>query len=139
MNGERAPKSARDWLDLVLEPGYSLMFEDVVGGDPLNFPGYNEQLEQARARTGCTAAVLVADGMIGERRAIAISFEFGFIGGSMGVAEGERICRAFERAARERIPVIALTTSGGARMQEGMLALAQMPATLIARAKLAEE
>ncbi|MFN2614405.1 MAG: carboxyl transferase domain-containing protein, partial [Actinomycetota bacterium] len=79
----------------------------------------------------------VADGTLGERRAIAISFEFAFIGGSMGVAEGERICRAFELAACERLPVITLTATGGARMQEGMLALAQMPATIAARARLA--
>src|SRR3989442_5442904 len=55
----------------------------------------------------------------------------------MGVAAGERICRAFEYAAEKGMNVVALTASGGARMQEGMLALAQMPATLIARQKLA--
>lgn len=69
---------------------------------------------------------------------IVISFEFGFLGGSMGVAAGERICRAFESAAEQRVPLVALTASGGARMQEGMLALSQMPATLAARKKLAD-
>jgi acetyl-CoA carboxylase carboxyl transferase subunit beta len=132
-----APTSAREWLDLVLDPGYSLLFEDVVSGDPLNFPGYAEQLRAAHEKTGCTEAVLVAEGTIGAADAIVISFEFGFLGGSMGVAVGERICRAFERAAEKGIQVIALTASGGARMQEGMLALAQMPVTLIAREKLA--
>jgi acyl-CoA carboxylase subunit beta len=131
------PKNAREWLDLVLDPGYSLLFEDVVSGDPLNFPGYAEQLRAAREKTGCTEAVLVAEGKIGDADAIVISFEFGFLGGSMGVAAGERISRAFERAAQKRMQVIALTASGGARMQEGMLALAQMPATLVAREKLA--
>jgi len=132
-----APTSARDWLDLVLDPGWTLLFEDVISGDPLNFPGYAEQLRAAREKTGCTEAVLVADGLIEGSRRIVISFEFGFLGGSMGVAAGERICRAFERAAEEQIPVVALTASGGARMQEGMLALSQMPATLVARQKLA--
>jgi acetyl-CoA carboxylase carboxyl transferase beta subunit/acetyl-CoA carboxylase carboxyl transferase alpha subunit len=128
--------TAREWLDLVLE-GWSLLFEDVVSGDPLGFPGYPEQLRAAREKTGCTESVLVAEGTIGGASTIVISFEFSFLGGSMGVAAGERICRAFERAAERRIPVVALTASGGARMQEGMLALAQMPATLVARAKLA--
>jgi acetyl-CoA carboxylase carboxyl transferase beta subunit len=132
-----APTSAREWLDLVLDPGWTLLFEDVVSGDPLNFPGYAEQLRAAREKTGCTEAVLVAKGTIGGLETIVISFEFGFLGGSMGVAAGERICRAFERAAEEQIPVVALTASGGARMQEGMLALSQMPATLVARQKLA--
>ncbi|MGZ4128696.1 MAG: carboxyl transferase domain-containing protein [Actinomycetota bacterium] len=133
-----SPVTAREWLDHVLDPGWSLLFEDVVGGDPLLFPGYAEQLRAAREKTGCTESVLVADGMLDGRHAMAISFEFGFLGGSMGTAAGERICRAFERAAEQRIPVIALTASGGARMQEGMLALAQMPATLAARQKLAD-
>src|SRR5437588_3345639 len=127
-----APTSAREWIDLVLE-GWSLLFEEIVRDDPLGFPGYPEQLRAAREKTGCTEAVLVAEGQIGGSKAIVISFEFGFLGGSMGVAAGERICRAFERASQIGIPVIALTASGGARMQEGMLALSQMPATLVAR------
>jgi acetyl-CoA carboxylase carboxyl transferase subunit beta len=132
-----APTSAREWLDLVLDQGWTLLFEDVVSGDPLNFPGYAEQLRAAREKTGCTESVLVAEGTINDHIAIAISFEFGFMGGSMGVAAGERICRAFERATELGIPVIALTASGGARMQEGMLALVQMPATIVARENLA--
>ena len=131
-----APTSAREWLDLVLED-WSLLFEEIVSDDPLGFPGYAEQLRAAREKTGCTEAVLVAEGRIEGSRRIVISFEFGFLGGSMGVAAGERICRAFERGADEQIPVVALTASGGARMQEGMLALSQMPATLIARQRLA--
>jgi acetyl-CoA carboxylase carboxyl transferase beta subunit/acetyl-CoA carboxylase carboxyl transferase alpha subunit len=133
-----SPASAREWIDLVLDPGWSLLFEDVVSGDPLAFPGYPEQLEAARAKTGCSESVLVAEGRIDRRAVVAISFEFGFLGGSMGIAAGERICRAFEHAADKGVPVIALTASGGARMQEGMLALAQMPATLGARTKLAD-
>jgi acetyl-CoA carboxylase carboxyl transferase subunit beta len=132
-----SPKSAREWLDLVLDPGWTLLFEDVVSDDPLQFPGYGEQLRAAREKTGCSESVLVAEGTLEGRRIIAISFEFGFLGGSMGVAAGERIARAFERGAELGASVIAMTASGGARMQEGMLALSQMPATLIAREKLA--
>lgn len=131
------PTNARDWLDLVLDPGWTLLFEDVVSGDPLQFPGYAEQLRAAREKTGCSESVLVAEGSLEGHRIVAVSFEFGFLGGSMGVAAGERICRAFERAVELGMPVIAMTATGGARMQEGMLALSQMPATLIAREKLA--
>jgi acetyl-CoA carboxylase carboxyl transferase beta subunit len=131
------PTTARDWLDLVLDQGWSLLFEDIVSQDPLGFPGYAEQLRAAREKTGCSESVLVAEGTLDGRRVIGISFEFGFLGGSMGVAAGERIARAFERAADQSVPVIAMTATGGARMQEGMLALSQMPATLIAREKLA--
>jgi len=135
----RAPVgSAREWLDLVLDSGRDELFDAIVGGDPLDFPGYAGQLEAARARTGCSEAVVVSAGSVDGIRVIALAFEFGFLGGSMGVAAGERIARAFEVAAHDRVPVVALTASGGARMQEGMLALAQMPATLAARARLAE-
>ena len=138
-------RSARAWLDTILEPGYELLFEDVVSDDPLQFPGYREDLEEARARTGCTESVLVARGSVGVPRAsveagtaIVIAFEFGFLGGSMGVAAGERIRRAFELGADTRTPVVALTASGGVRMQEGMLGLGRMPATILARRRLAD-
>src|ERR1051326_3571267 len=105
------PTTARDWLDLVLDQGWSLLFEDVTSGDPLRFPGYVEQLRAARERTGCSEAVLVAEGTLEGRTVIAIAFEFGFLGGSMGVAAGERIARAFEHAASSGAPVIALTAT----------------------------
>jgi acetyl-CoA carboxylase carboxyl transferase subunit beta len=129
---------ARAWLDAVLDPVWVQLFDDVRGGDPLSFPGYREQLERAREATGCSESVVVARGEVDGRAVVAFAFEFGFLGGSMGAAAGERICRAFELGAAEGLPVVALTASGGARMQEGMHALAQMPATLGARARLAE-
>ena len=131
------PDSARGWLEHILDPGWEPLFDDVVGGDPLSFPGYIQQLRRARDQTESSESVVVADGAIGSIPIVAISFEFGFLGGSMGVATGERICRAFDRAAADKVPVVALTASGGARMQEGMRALAQMPATLAARRALA--
>src|SRR5260221_14214114 len=102
-----APTSAREWLDLVLDPGWTLLFEDVVSGDPLNFPGYAEQLRAAREKTGCSEAVLVADGHLDGHHAIVIAFEFGFLGGSMGVAAGGRIFRAVAGAADDNIPGLA--------------------------------
>lgn len=127
---------ARGWLDRVLDPGWALLFEDVVSTDPLGFPGYAAQLDKARTTTGSTESVLVASGALGGRQVVALSFEFGFLGGSMGMAAGERIRRAFELAASTPCPVIALCASGGARMQEGMHALATMPGTILPREAL---
>lgn len=134
----RTSTSARAWLDDVLDPGWTPLFEDVLGDDPLAWPGYADQLERARERTGASESVLIAEGtVLGDIRVVVIAFEFGFLGGSMGIAAGERISRAFERAADQGVPVLASIATGGARMQEGMRALAQMPATLNARARLA--
>lgn len=98
----------------------------LAAGDPLVFPGYAEQLARAAGResvrTGRTAhyAVVAAD--------------FGAFGGSMGAVHGERVVRAFRRAADLRLPVVVLAASGGARMQEGMVALVQMARTAAAAA-----
>lgn len=132
------PERARDWLAQVLDPGWELLFDDVAAGDPLRFPGYTEQLAAARRKTAETESVAAGAGTIGGSKAIVCAFEFAFLGGSMGMAAGERVARAFERAARDGAAVVAVTRSGGARMQEGMLALAQMPSTIAARQRLAE-
>ncbi|HEX9776417.1 MAG TPA: carboxyl transferase domain-containing protein [Actinomycetota bacterium] len=131
-------RGARDVIDAVLDAGWSPLFEEIAGGDPLGFPGYPEQVARAREQTAASESVLVGEGTVdGEQPLVVIAFEFDFLGGSMGVAAGRRIVAAFDHAAAKKVPVLASTASGGARMQEGMLALAQMPATLAARARLA--
>lgn len=97
-------------------------------GGPLGWPGYDEQLDRATSRTGTTESVLCGRGWIAERQVVLIAFEFGFLGGSVGVAAGERVVAAFERARELRLPVISLVASGGSRMQEGTLALGQLQA-----------
>ncbi|MCW2952459.1 MAG: carboxyl transferase [Conexibacter sp.] len=102
---------------------------EVVSDDPLRFADvkpYRERLVEARERTGLGESVLTGRATLGGRPLVVIAGEFGFLGGSIGVATGERIARAFERALAERLPVVALPASGGSRMQEGTLALAQM-------------
>ena len=106
----------------------------VVGGDPLGFPGYGSLVDAARAETGVDEAVVTGLGTIdvggGASLGVAmISCIFEFIGGSMGAAVGERVVRAYHRATLERLPVLVLATSGGARMQEGMVSLIQMART----------
>ncbi len=94
--------------------------------DPLGWPGYPAALARARERTGdeqsVTAGCAVADG----RACIVVAFNFAFMGGSMGEAEGRRITEAIAVAASDRLPLVSVLSSGGARMQEGMRSLIQM-------------
>jgi acetyl-CoA carboxylase carboxyl transferase subunit beta len=108
------------------------------GGNPIAFDGYELQLERARQQTDANEACVwgIAD-IEGERCALVV-FDFGFLGGSMGVVVGEKVARAFDAARREKVPVVTVTSSGGARMQEGMWSLVQMAKTVEARGRHAE-
>ena len=92
----------------------------VTSCDPLDFPGYRDKLERANE------AVITGEAKIGGECCVIISMEPRFIMASMGSAVGEKICRAFEYATENHLPVVAFTASGGARMQEGMFSLLQM-------------
>jgi acetyl-CoA carboxylase carboxyl transferase subunit beta len=97
--------------------------------DPLNFTDtrpYKVKLEAAIKATGLKDAVVVGSGQIEGLSAVVAAMEFNFIGGSMGVVVGEKITRAAERALAERLPLIVVCCSGGARMMEGTLSLMQM-------------
>ncbi len=107
--------------------------------DPLRFTDtkpYRERLEGAIKSTGMTDAVIAAIGDIHGIRCSVAAMEYGFIGGSMGVVVGEKITRAIERALDERLPVIIVSCSGGARMMEGALSLMQMAKISAALARL---
>lgn len=98
----------------------------VAETDPLDFPGYFEKLEAARAKSGLEEAVRTGEGRIaGLRFAIGI-MDSQFFMGSMGSVVGEKVCRLFDRAVEEHLPVVVFTASGGARMQEGLVSLMQM-------------
>ncbi len=106
--------------------------------DPLEFPHYRGKLEKARESTGLNDAVLTGGAEIaGTEVAIAVMASH-FRGGSMGWVVGERITRMIERATEEKLPVIIVSASGGARMEESLVSLMQMPKTAGAAAKLAE-
>lgn len=107
-----------------------------VSGDPLGWPGYPDTLERARRRTGSEQAVTGGRASVGARGCIVVLFDFGFIGGSMGEAEGRRIVAAIAQATRERLALVSIVRSGGARMQEGMRSLIQMPRVARALAEL---
>ena len=100
--------------------------------DPLNFPQYKEKLARDREKTGNLDAIITGAGPVGGIRTVLIVMDFTFMGGSMGSVVGERVTRAFERATELRLPVVAVSASGGARMQEGILSLMQMQKTVAA-------
>jgi acyl-CoA carboxylase subunit beta len=92
----------------------------------LRWPGYPASLERARARTGEDQSVMGGRALIDGRACILVAFNFAFMGGSMGEAEGRRITDAIAVAASERLPLVSVLSSGGARVQEGMRSLIQM-------------
>lgn len=121
---------ARDRVRMLADDG---SFEEIAGGirsnDPLRFRDrmdYYERLRRASEKTGLDDAVLVARTEIERTPVVLAVMEYAFIGGSMGVVVGEQITRAVETAREERIPLIIVSCSGGARMQEGALSLMQM-------------
>jgi acetyl-CoA carboxylase carboxyl transferase subunit beta len=111
----------------------------LMSTDPLTFTDtkpYRQRLEASIAATGLKDAVITATGTIDGIRTVVAAMEYGFIGGSMGVVVGEKITRAIERAIAERLPVVIVSASGGARMMEGALSLMQMAKISAALARL---
>jgi acetyl-CoA carboxylase carboxyl transferase subunit beta len=108
--------------------------------DPLGFVDlkpYPKKLEEQRAKTGIRDAAIWGFGEIGKQRVAICAMDFAFMGGSMGSVVGEKITRAAEGALAQRVPLITVATSGGARMQEGTLALMQLVKTCAAVERLA--
>ncbi|MDP6351202.1 MAG: acetyl-CoA carboxylase, carboxyltransferase subunit beta [Alphaproteobacteria bacterium] len=106
-----------------------------VAVDPLKFRDskrYVERLRAAQVASGESDAILVAHGAIGGHQVVACGLDFSFMGGSMGMAVGEGLIAAARLAVLQRAPLIAIPSSGGARMQEGILSLMQMPRTIVA-------
>ncbi|WP_066194740.1 MULTISPECIES: acetyl-CoA carboxylase, carboxyltransferase subunit beta [Gracilibacillus] len=105
---------------------------DLLSENPLDFPQYQEKLENDRKKTGLNEAVVTGTGTInGHKTAIAV-MDARFRMGSMGSVVGEKITRAIENARQQKLPIIIYTASGGARMQEGILSLMQMAKTSMA-------
>jgi acetyl-CoA carboxylase carboxyl transferase subunit beta len=131
--------SARQRIDMLLEPGYELVDSGLRSTDPLEFKDvkpYKERLRRAQEQTGLKDAVLNAVGLLGPHPAVVSAMEYGFIGGSMGAVVGETIARAVDRARLERKALIIVAASGGARMMEGIASLMQMAKISTALAQL---
>ena len=131
--------SARQRIELLLEPGYELVDTGLRSTDPLNFTDvkpYKKRLRAAQEATGLNDAILNAVGLLGPHRVILSAMEYGFIGGSMGAVVGETIARAVDRARLDLKPLIVVAASGGARMMEGVVSLMQMAKISTALAQL---
>ncbi|WP_078588573.1 MULTISPECIES: carboxyl transferase domain-containing protein [Streptomyces] len=113
--------TAHQLVGLLVDPGSFRSWDEPPPGPPAD-PEYRASLDRARERTGLDEAVLTGLGLVDGRPVALVASEFGFLGGSIGVATAERITRAVERATAERLPLLALPVSGGTRMQEGSAA-----------------
>ena len=135
--------SAKKRLELLLDEGSFKEFDaGVVSVDFLEFKdskSYQERIDAALAKGGSKDAIICGSGLIEGTPVQMCVFDFSFMGGSMGSVVGEKITRGIERALADRTPVIIISASGGARMQESILSLMQMAKTSAALAKLREE
>jgi len=136
------PISVTERITLLVDFGTFKEWDaDLAPQDPLSFEdtkSYKDRIKAQQEKTGRKDAMVIGEGTMNGRRVALCVFDFGFMGGSMGSVVGEKICRAIDRALEARLPVILVTTSGGARMQEGILSLMQMAKTSAAVAKLGE-
>ena len=140
--GSHARLTAQQRLDHLLDPGSAVKLGDVACvSDPLGFVDthrYVDRLRDARASTGMDEAVLCARGTIEGRPVVVAAMDFRFLGGSLGCGVGALITDAARTSLRLGIPLLLVTASGGARMQEGVLSLMQMAKTANALAELDE-
>ncbi|MFP4249685.1 MAG: acetyl-CoA carboxylase carboxyltransferase subunit alpha [Armatimonadota bacterium] len=131
--------NARQRLEITIDEGsFEEWDDDLPLCDPLEFPKYRGKLEQAQKKTSLQDAVITGKAQLAGMDVAIGVMESGFRGGSMGWVVGERITRLIERAAEEKLPLVIVSASGGARMEESLVALMQMAKTAGATAKLAE-
>lgn len=132
--------SVEERIGLILDAGSFKEWDvSIYPLDPLQFKDserYKDKLKKTQERAGTLDAFVAGEGMLHKRPVVFGVFNFHFMGGSMGAVVGEKITRAIERAVARRTPLIIVSASGGARMQEGVLSLMQMAKTSAAVARL---
>lgn len=122
--------SCRERVEMIFDQGTFVEYDkDLIPDDPLVFPDYQEKIKKSVSATGLPEAIITGEGFIEGYPVAAGIMDFGFIGASMGSVVGEKVTRTFERAISRHLPVVMICTSGGARMQEGILSLMQMAKT----------
>jgi acetyl-CoA carboxylase carboxyl transferase subunit beta len=132
---------ARERIEALLEPGYEFTDGELQSTDPLEFTDlkpYKSRLAAAQKATGLNDAIINARGKLGPHSVILSVMEYSFIGGSMGAVVGETIARAVDRAIAERSALLIVSSSGGARMMEGIVSLMQLAKISAALARLDE-
>lgn len=117
-------------IKLIFDDKYELMQDDVNYINRIDYPGYIEKLEELKVRTGSNEAVVWGVGKIADRSVCFFVLDPAFLMGSMGSYVGEQVTLAFEYAAEHELPIIGVSASGGARMQEGIFSLMQMAKTM---------
>jgi acetyl-CoA carboxylase carboxyl transferase subunit beta len=134
--GHHFPMRARPRIASLVDPGsFAEESADLHSEDPLAFfdlRPYTERLAEAEMKTGLADAMVIGRGAIEGRQCELAVMDFAFMGGSMGSVVGEKFSRACDSAAEAGMPLVSVTSSGGARMQEGILALMQLPKTVSA-------
>lgn len=134
--GHHFPMPARERIAYLADPGsFEEEAADVRSADPLEFfdlRPYKERLAEAELQTGLGEAIVIGSATLDEHACELSVMDFAFLGGSMGSAVGEKLVRACESAGERGVPLISVTASGGARMQEGILSLMQLPKTVCA-------
>ena len=131
--------SARERLEMLFDGAWEEFDRGLVSADPLGFRDTKPYAERLAGRQGQDRLLRrrgVGDRRMGGRRTVIAAMEYGFIGGSMGVVVGEKVTRAIERAIAEKLPLVVVSCSGGARMMEGTLSLMQMAKISAALARL---
>jgi acetyl-CoA carboxylase carboxyl transferase subunit beta len=141
-SGHHMKISAKERLRFFLDSGeYETIETPKAAIDPLRFRDekrYTDRLREAKAKTSLDDAVVAALGEVEGLPIVAIVQDFAFMGGSLGMAAGEAIIKGFEVALEQRRPLVLFAASGGARMQEGILSLMQLPRTTVAVDRLKE-
>lgn len=131
---------ARQRLSMIIDEGSFIEYDSNMRSvNPLDYPDYELKLSQCEEQSGEKEAVITGEGTINGNKTIIAIMEPNFIMGSLGSVVGEKITRAIERAIDKNLPVIIITASGGARMQEGIFSLMQMAKTSAALARLSEK
>lgn len=132
--------SAKERIELIVDEGsFTEINPDITSGDPLSFMDtmpYKERLAENQEKSGLKDAILTGEALINGYNACIAVMDFSFLGGSMGSTVGEKITRAAELALDKKVPFITVTSSGGARMQEGIFSLMQMAKTSAAIGRL---
>jgi acetyl-CoA carboxylase carboxyl transferase subunit beta len=140
--GFHARIGAEQRLKIVFDGGeFARVPAPVVVHDPLKFRDgrrYSDRLKDAKAKTDLDDAVLIGEGTLAGQFVVAAAQDFDFMGGSLGMAAGEAVIAGMLRAVEKKAPFVLFAASGGARMQEGILSLMQMPRTTIAVQRLRE-
>ncbi|MEO0075397.1 MAG: acetyl-CoA carboxylase, carboxyltransferase subunit beta [candidate division WOR-3 bacterium] len=122
--------SALQYIEILLDKESFVEYDaDLMAGNPLSFPNYQEKYQEAQEKTKYKEGFIYGQGLINKQPIIFGSMDFNFMGGSMGSVVGEKVARAIRKAREMRLPLVIVATSGGARMQEGIFSLMQLAKT----------